>query len=76
MPQILYTFLESYNFSNKNIYIFSSHGGSGLAGTPNIIKSKLGSANVNTNALTISRDSIEEAPNEINEWLRNIGMIK
>ena len=32
-PQIVYTFLESYDFSGKTIIPFCTHGGSGLSGT-------------------------------------------
>lgn len=72
MPQILYTFLESYDFSGKNIYIFSSHGGSGLAGTEDTISDKLKNATVNTNALSISRDNMNSAPNEVDAWLKDL----
>ncbi|MCR5833974.1 MAG: flavodoxin [Selenomonadaceae bacterium] len=33
MPQIIYTFLESYEFGGKKIIPFCTHGGSGLSGT-------------------------------------------
>lgn len=38
MPQILYTFFELYDFSGKTVIPFSTHGGSGLAGTVNKLK--------------------------------------
>lgn len=75
MPQIIYTFLESYDFTDKNVYIFSSHGGSGLAGTPSTIKSKLSKAKVNTDAITISRNNMEDAPDEVKSWLNKLGII-
>lgn len=73
LPQILYTFLESYDFSNKNVYLFSTNGGSGLAGTVNTITKKLDKANVNQNAFTLYRDNMEKAPSEVNKWLNNLG---
>lgn len=33
MPQILYTFFDTYDLSGKNIIPFCTHGGSGLSGT-------------------------------------------
>ena len=69
LPQILYTFLESYDFEGKNIYIFSSHGGSGIAGTHTTIKNKLSSADVNTNYLSISRNDMESTITEVEKWL-------
>lgn len=74
MPQILYTFLESYNFDGKTVIPFSTHGGSGLAGTVITITTKLPNANVESNAFTMSRNSMEDAPEEVNTWLTEINM--
>lgn len=70
MPQIIYTFLELYDFSSKDVIPFSTHGGSGLAGTINTIRNKLSNANVENNGFTISRNNMEQAPEEIKSWLR------
>lgn len=75
LPQILYTFLESYDFSGKNVYLFSTNGGSGLAGTVSIITSKLSSAKVNSNAFKLNRNSMEQAPTEVEKWLKEINII-
>lgn len=76
MPQILYTFLESYDFSGKTIIPFSTHGGSGLAGTVGTISEKLDSATVIENAFTLSRNSMDTAPTEVESWLKEINMIE
>lgn len=75
MPQILYTFFELYDFAGKTVIPFSTHGGSGLAGTVSTIKNKLTGANVIQNAFTISRNNMEQAPTEIESWLKEINMI-
>lgn len=75
MPQILYTFFELYDFSGKTVIPFSTHGGSGLAGTVSTIKNKLTGANVESNAFTMSRNDMENAPEEIKSWLKEIDMI-
>lgn len=75
MPQILYTFFELYDFNNKTVIPFSTHGGSGLAGTVSTIKNKLTGANVESNAFTMSRDNMEQAPEEIKSWLKEIDML-
>lgn len=75
LPQILYTFLESYDFSGKNVYLFSTNGGSGLAGTVSKITSKLSSAKVNSNAFKLNRNSMEQAPTEAEKWLKEINII-
>ena len=75
LPQILYTFLESYDFTGKNVILFSTNGGSGLSGTVSTIKNKLSSANVNENAFTLNRNNMEDAPKEVEIWLKEINMI-
>ena len=75
LPQILYTFLESYDFTGKNVYLFSTNGGSGLAGTVSTITSKLDTANVNSNAFKLHRNSMEDAPEEVETWLKEIDII-
>lgn len=74
LPQILYTFLESYDFSEKNVYLFSTNGGSGLAGTVSTINNKLSSANVNTNAFALNRNNMEQAPAQVASWLNELGL--
>lgn len=75
MPQIIYTFFELYDFNGKTVIPFSTHGGSGLAGTVTTIKNKLIGANVESNAFTMSRNNMESAPEEIKSWLKEINMI-
>lgn len=75
LPQILYTFLESYDFSGKNVYLFSTNGGSGLAGTVSTITAKLSSAKVNSNAFKLNRNSMEQAPTEVEKRLKEINII-
>lgn len=75
LPQILYTFLESYDFSGKNVYLFSTNGGSGLAGTVSTITNKLSDANVNQNAFKLHRNTMESAPEEVKTWLKEINVI-
>lgn len=73
MPQIIYTFLESYNFEDKNIYVFSTNGGSGLAGTVNTITKKIINANVNPNAFELDRNEMDKAPEKVEKWLQELG---
>lgn len=76
LPQILYSFMESYDFSDKTIIPFSTHGGSGLSDTIDTIQDKLSGANVVTNGFTLSRDDMESAPKEVESWLKEIGAIQ
>lgn len=70
--QILYTFFESYDFNNKTVILFSTHGGSGLARIVSTIKNKLIGVNVESRGFTLSRNNIEQAPEEIKSWLKEI----
>lgn len=76
MPQIMYTFFELYDFSGKTVIPFSTHGGSGLAGTVSTFKDKLNTATVEENAFTMSRNDMENAPKEIEAWLKELGAIE
>lgn len=56
----------------KNIIPFSTHGGSQLAGTVKTIKELEPDARVYEDALTISRDDVQDAEDEIIAWLDNL----
>lgn len=73
MPQIMYTFLESYDFSGKTVIPFNTHEGSGNSGTYNTIKSKLESANV-LDGLAIRGSEAREDSSKttIEEWLEQV----
>jgi len=75
MPYILYTFFETYDFSGKTIVPFNTHGGSGFSGTPQKIQELEPNATLLTGK-SISRNSIENAEQEIIDWLDSIGMKK
>ena len=71
---ILYTFFDEYDLSGKTIVPFSTHGGSGFAGTIDIIEELEPDATVIENGLTISRDDIENAESDIITWVENINL--
>lgn len=75
MPYIMYSFFESYDFSGKTIVPFVTHGGSGFSGTEGTI------ANLEPNATMlkgkdISRGRIEDAEQEIIDWVDELGLLK
>ncbi len=71
MPQILYTFFDTYDFSGKTIIPFSTHGGSSFAGTPNTIQQLEPDAKM-LDGLTISRNNIQDAHDQIVEWVNGL----
>lgn len=75
MPMAVYTFLESYDFSDKTVIPFCTHAGSGLASTVDSIKNELPSANV-MQGLAILGTEIQnnqsQVKNDLNGWLSNL----
>ena len=73
MPMILYTFFDTYDFSNKTIIPFNTHGGSGFSNTINTIKELEPNANVDENGYSVSRNNVQEAKEDIENWLKDLG---
>lgn len=71
MPMILYTFFDTYDFSGKTIIPFSTHGGSSFAGTPRTIQRLEPDATM-LDGLTISRNNIQDARQEIIDWVNDL----
>ncbi len=74
-PMIINTFMESYDFSNKNVIPFNTHEGSGSSGTYSSIKNKLTKANVNTDGLPLQGkvSRTEDGKSKTIEWLKELG---
>ena len=76
MPMAVYTFLESYDFSGKTIIPFSTHEGSGIAGTDSNIADACSDATV-LDYLSMkgstAQDSRDEAKEQVDEWLTKLG---
>lgn len=75
MPYIMYSFFESYDFSGKTIVPFVTHGGSGFSGTERTIADLEPNATI-LEGKDISRNRIENAEQEIIDWIDEIGLLK
>ena len=73
MPMILYSFFDQYDFSGKTIIPFSTHGGSSFAGTPSTIQRLEPNAKM-LDGLTISRNRIQDAEQEIVNWVNGLNI--
>ena len=73
-PMAFYTFLETYDFTNKNVYLFCTHEGSGQAGTFSHIKSILPKAKVSTEGLVMqgSQARTPAAKQEVEKWIKRL----
>lgn len=74
LPMPLYTFLETYDFSGKTIIPFTTHGGSGFSRTIQTIAELQPDAEVISDGLSISRDSVSGAENEVIDWVNGLGL--
>lgn len=74
LPMPLYTFLEEYDFSGKTIIPFTSHGGSGFSGTIQTIESLQPNATVLGDGLSVSRNSVAEAKDQVVNWVQGLGV--
>lgn len=72
LPMIMYSFFDEYDFSDKTIIPFSTHGGSGLADTISTIQELEPNVNVYEQGLSISRNDVENSSEEISQWLEKV----
>ncbi|MBS5726046.1 MAG: flavodoxin [Clostridiales bacterium] len=74
LPMPLYTFLETYDFSGKTIIPFTVHGGSGFSRTIQTIAELQPNAAVVGDGLSISRNSVSDAQNDVREWVAGLNI--
>lgn len=74
LPMPLYTFLEEYDFSGKTIIPFTTHGGSGFSRTISTIEGLQPGAEVLTDGLSISRNSVSGAAQAVRDWVQGLGL--
>jgi len=75
MPMAVFTFLEEYDFSGKSIIPFCTHEGSRLGRSVEDI-SELCPQSTILEGLAVRGSNVNNAQNDVSEWLREIGMIK
>lgn len=67
--------MKSYNLSGKSIAPFCTHGGSGTAQSVNDIRSVSPNSTI-LGSLAVYGSQAENSRNDIEQWLRRIGIIK
>ena len=73
MPQAVFTFLESEDFSGKKILPFCTHEGSGMGRSESDIK-KLCPASTVAKGLAVSGSACNGAENSVKKWLAANGL--
>ncbi len=74
LPMPLYTFLEENDFSGKTIIPFTTHGGSGFSRTIQTISELQPDATVISDGLSISRNNVPDAENEVVNWINGLNL--
>jgi len=59
-PMIVLSFLEQYDLSGKNVYLFNTHGGSGSVGTDDIKKLCGGTVHKSIDGNHLTQDTVRE----------------
>jgi flavodoxin len=73
MPMLVFTFLESYDFSEKTIVPFCTHEGSGIGHTEQDIVKACPKATV-LKGIAIHGSSVGSADSEVSRWLDKLGL--
>ena len=75
LPSAVTAFLEQADFSDKNVFLFNTHGGGGGdAGTPAAIKTLQDGASISDDNYVVSRSVVADAEPEIVAWVNSLGL--
>lgn len=73
-PMAIYSFLDEYDLSGKQVNLFCSHGTGGLAGSVKDITAALPKGTtVSDNVFHIYQDDTSAAQNDVLDWLKELG---
>lgn len=73
-PMAILSFIESHDFSGKEIYLFCSHGTGGLAGSVEDITAALpDDCSVSDQVFHAYEEDTADSRDKLNEWLEGIG---
>ncbi len=73
LPQIMYSFFDEYDFSEKTIIPFNSHNGSRFSGTIETIQELEPDAEVITDGFTVNERDVADAKSDIDKWMEGLG---
>ena len=77
LPMVVYTFLESYDFSGKTVIPFCTHEGSGLSGTArNVTTACPGATVLDGLAIrgSVAQNKQDEAKSDVMKWLNGLDL--
>lgn len=73
VPMALLSFLESQDFSAKQVYLFCSHGTGGLARSVEIIGEAIPTAQISDNIFDCYEEDAAMSESEIKAWIEELG---
>lgn len=73
VPMPLLTFLEENDLSDKQVYLFCSHGTGGLANSVEIITEAIPDATISDNIFDCYEEDASSSRNDIQAWLSELG---
>ncbi len=75
MPMVLYTFIETHNWTGKTVIPFVTHEGSGLSSIPSKIKTATNAEMLDGLAVYghVAQNDREQAKEEVTNWLKKLG---
>ena len=72
VPMALLTFLESNDFSGKQVYLFCSHGTGGLANSVEIITEAIPDAEISDNIFDCYEEEAPSSQEDIQNWVAEL----
>jgi flavodoxin len=74
MPMAVFTFLESYDFTDKKVCPLITHGGSGFSNSLSDIRKLCPGADI-TDGLAVIGDDAATCDKDVERWLKGIGLL-
>lgn len=71
-PMVVRTFLDGVDLNNKNVIPFTTHEGSGLGNTPEVLKREYKNAKV-LKGFSVEGNKAKNAKNDVDKWLDGLG---
>ena len=73
VPMPIYSFLDTHDLSGKNVMVFTTHEGSGLADAISVIRTEEPDAIVNSSGFNTRGNQAGNQADNIVEWLNKLG---
>ncbi len=76
VPMPIYSFLDAYDLSGKNVMLFTTHEGSGLADAVSVVQREEPGASVSTSGFHTRGNQAGSQASAIANWLNGLGFTK